>query len=175
MGSEIKMANVISHTFCFPTCYDVFDHHSIIAWRAAVLSFQSHDIKTVTASLLELTARYHEFYFFAVLLGMFPRSTLRTLRTKFLTLFVSLAFTCVAGLPSVRSATSFCTDGCSAALSSSFPMAAPIIRVPGSLCADLLGFLIPPMAISFSVSLSFLAPCAKWGVWNSPPQRRGSE
>ena len=37
--SKLLLSQSYQPYFCFPTCYDVFDHHSIIAWRAAVLSF----------------------------------------------------------------------------------------------------------------------------------------
>ena len=79
-----------------------------------------------------------------------------------------------AGRPIKRLLTKPWTDGWSEAFINNFPMTFPISFDLGNLERLDLGFLIPPIACSFSKSLSFCTAASRWGVWYSP-QSKGSE
>ena len=71
------------------------------------------------------------------------------------------------GLESMRSSTVPWTEGWSAASLRKIAIALPVTKDFGNLLRDFFGFLIPPMASSFSLSLSVFAPKFSSGAWKS--------
>ena len=111
---------------------------------------------------------------FADLVGRVPGLKFRMWRTSFLHSSTRCFAIPSDGRASMRSSTVPWTEGCMAASLKKMDIAFPISADLGSLSSDVFGFRMPPIAWSFSRSLSVLIPYLNSGPWNSC-HGRGSE